>query len=263
MTPFHFGSSNAPLFGVFYPAKIRPGRGRAVLLCYPGPEEYMRVHWAFRNLTQALVKAGFSVLKFDYSGTGDSAGSADEGNAEAWRRDIVIAAEELGEMAGTEHVTLVGARLGAALAATLPPLAGVAIDELILWDPVVDGAEYIDELLALETRRMSNSRYPMERQLQAGKPEVLGYAFPKGLQDSLKPLNLRLAALTQAKRTTLVTSTGQAVRDDVKARLGLAANLTHLAVDETCNWRDQELLEQALLSTRVVQAIAEHLTRPA
>ncbi len=263
MTPCHFGSSDAPLFGVFYPAKVRPGRSRAVLLCYPGPEEYMRVHWAFRNLTHALVKTGFAVFKFDYSGTGDSAGSSDEVNVDAWRRDIIVAAEELGDMAGTERVTLIGARLGAALAATLPPMPGVVVDELVLWDPVACGAEYIDELLSLEIRRMSNSRYPLERQLKAARPEVLGYAFPKALQESLRALNLAHGPLTKASHTTLVTSMAQLVQDDVKARLGSSANLTHIAVDEACNWRGQELLEQALLASRVVQAIAEHLTRPA
>ncbi len=257
MVPVYFGRSEARLFGVHYPPKARPSRGSGVLLCYPGPEEYMRVHWAFRNLTQALTKAGFHVFKFDYFGTGDSAGALGEGDAATWRNDIATAAEEFRAMAAVKRLSVVGARLGAALAATLAD-AG-PLDELVLWDPVVSGKHYVDELRALQRRRLANSRYPLEKLLSKEVPELLGYPFRPAIEQSLQRLDLTAVRLVPSQHTTLVTSEPHDDYERLAAKLA-GKDFARHDVDDPCRWRTQELLEQAILPVKIVQKIVEIVT---
>ncbi len=143
MTPLFFGDSNAPLFGVYHGPSGRP-RNEGVLLCYPFGQEYMRAHRANRQLAMLLAKQGFHVLRFDYQGTGNSAGLLAEATVEVWINNIQAAAEELKETAGIDHLHLVGLRLGALLGAKA--CQDLSIDRLVLWDPVNSGSAYEDEL---------------------------------------------------------------------------------------------------------------------
>ena len=139
MNPFYFGTSERPLFGVYHPARSQQARDAGVVLCHPFGWEYMRTHRAFRQLAGRLTDVGFPVLRFDYSGTGDSAGDGREASLGQWLDDLSAAIDEIEDTAGVRRVSLIGLRLGAALAAraatTRPDL-----DRLILWNPVVTGS---------------------------------------------------------------------------------------------------------------------------
>ena len=88
----YFGSSERALLGVYSPPEAALEREAVVLLCHPAPQEYMRSHWALRQLAARLAAAGLHVLRFDYSGTGDSAGDSSAGaSLEAWRADVLTA----------------------------------------------------------------------------------------------------------------------------------------------------------------------------
>src|SRR5919201_1417748 len=88
-----------------------------IVLCYPGPQEYNVAHLAFRKLAGLLARRGWHVLRFDYRGTGDSAGASDEGDPTLWIQDLRAAVAELKDIAGISAVSVVGLRLGAAVAA--------------------------------------------------------------------------------------------------------------------------------------------------
>ncbi len=259
MNPCHFGRSEAPLFGAHHPPAGAARRDAGVVLCYPGPEEYMRVHWVYRQLVQHLTRQGFHVFKFDYYGTGDSAGAMGAGDLPRWRADVVTALEELRDVSGVARFALAGARLGAALAATLTePLAaaGFKVDTLALWDPVVKGEDYLRELAALQARRIANCRYPLERLVNDNCPELLGYPLSESLRRSLLGLDLTTAPLTGCRQAVVVGSEDFA---EYRALAGRFAAGSFLHVDENCYWRVQELLEQAILPGRIVAAVADAL----
>ena len=153
MNPFFFGDSDAPLFGVYHPPAGRSPRDEAVLLCYPGCPEYVWVHRVYRRLADRLCAAGFHVFRFDYHGVGDSAGETGSGGPERWKEDVAAAAAELRENAGTVRVSCVALRLGAVHAARACA-DGLELDNLVLWDPVIRGEEYLEELAALHRRRV-------------------------------------------------------------------------------------------------------------
>lgn len=145
MNPFFFGSSADPLYGVYHPAAQEGHEAKAAVLCYPMGVEYMRAHRAFRQLTTLLVRAGVHVLRFDYHGTGDSAGEGEQVSLDRWVDDVELAVGELKDNAGMDRISLVGLRLGGAVAARAAARRA-DIDRLVLWDPVVLGTTYLDEL---------------------------------------------------------------------------------------------------------------------
>ena len=92
-------------------------RGAAVVLCPPLGSDYVGVYRVWRILAERLAGIGFDVLRFDYEGTGDSAGDPEEpGRLEAWFGNIERVVKEARELAGSSEVALVGLRIGATLA---------------------------------------------------------------------------------------------------------------------------------------------------
>jgi pimeloyl-ACP methyl ester carboxylesterase len=192
MRPFFFGRDRR-LYGALHEAR-GAARGVGVLLCYPGVQEYNVTHWAFRRLASLLVRAGFHVLRFDYSCTGDSEGETHDGRVDHWLEDIATAADELKDAAGVRKISLLGLRLGALLAARAVS-AGLEVKDLVLWEPVFTGAGYVAELERLDeellTRKMQRIVWP--------RVELAGHPFPSSLRaallgSSLEPLVPRAAS---------------------------------------------------------------------
>jgi uncharacterized protein len=88
-----------------------------VLLCNPFGEEAARAHRIYRVLATQLERSGYSVLRFDYSGTGDSMGESGDVSVIGWLDDIALAANELTLAVGARKLVAIGLRLGGTLAA--------------------------------------------------------------------------------------------------------------------------------------------------
>lgn len=144
MSALTFGSSRAPLFGVYHPAQGAARARKAVLLCNPFGEEAIRAFLPFKRLAELLSAVGVPVLRFDYFGTGDSAGDEEEVALDRMASDILQADEELRELSEARQTYWVALRLGAWAAieaAQETPPAG-----LLLWEPVTDGQDYLLEI---------------------------------------------------------------------------------------------------------------------
>ena len=113
--PMYFGTAGT-LFGIYHPPQASPARSHAIVLCYPLGHEYLRVHRSFRNLAVALSRLGFPVLRFDYAGTGDSAGDGSDTSLETAQRDLDDAIEEVRRRSGLARIAIAGLRLGATIA---------------------------------------------------------------------------------------------------------------------------------------------------
>ncbi|TWA72467.1 serine aminopeptidase S33 family [Azospirillum brasilense] len=131
-------------FGWLHPAAGR----RGVVLCAPYGGEALATHRPWRGFARALAAAGLPVLRFDYPGTGNSAGDEDDpARLEAWLDGIRAAAAHLRAVAGVEEVALVGLRLGGLLAAAAARRA--AADALVLLSPFPSGRAFLQELRAV------------------------------------------------------------------------------------------------------------------
>ncbi|MEP7311420.1 MAG: alpha/beta fold hydrolase [Pseudomonadota bacterium] len=145
MTPFFFGTGTRRLFGAYSPARnATPGgtyvAAQAAVVCPPWGQEHLRAHRSLHRLASELAEVGFHVLRFDYYGTGDSAGDMPDADLDGWRSDIVTAIEELKDTAGVKQVALIGLRLGATLAAAVAAQRK-DVSALVLWDPLSSGTQ--------------------------------------------------------------------------------------------------------------------------
>lgn len=184
MEAFFFGPPATQLFGAYHPPQ-GASRREGIVLCNPFGQEYMRAHRSFRRLAINLAAKGFSVLRFDYRGTGDSASTLQTVTAKDWLDDIELAIQELMDVAGVQKVSLLGLRLGALLAADVA-VKNKSVSKLVLWDPIVSGQAYIDEILAEIVVKESRSRFVA----QDGSLQFNGFSMPSSFKESLSNFNL-------------------------------------------------------------------------
>lgn len=155
------------------------------MLCHAFAQEYLRAHRAFALLARRLTSLGFPVLRFDLHGCGDSAGEAPDGELEIWTRDVGAAIDEAKRAGQVGRVALVGLRLGASLAAS----AAAGRDDvsaLVLWDPVVSGADYLEQLRVAHRDWME----AVGTGAATEGEEALGFPISAKLREGLDQLDL-------------------------------------------------------------------------
>jgi pimeloyl-ACP methyl ester carboxylesterase len=207
MTPFYFGTGARRLFGIYEPAASAGASKRAAVLCHPWGSEYLYAHRTMRQLAVRLAAAGFHTLRFDFFGTGDSAGEMIEADLGGWETDTELAMEELGDIVGTTRVTLIGLRLGATVAATVAARRPGAVDALVLWDPVVSGPEYLRHLESLG----APSAGPRPDRRPAVSPagqalEIRGFPLIAAMTRDLQSIALGALLAAPVTRTLMVVS---------------------------------------------------------
>lgn len=173
---FHFGRDDG-LLGSYIPP-TSGGSEAVVVLCYPFGQEYMRAHRAFRQVALLLGRRGVGVLRFDYWATGDSAGDGSEVQLSRWIEDVRDAIDEARRRAGVDRVRLGGLRLGSALA-SLAAEGCPEVERLVLWDPVVLGSRFLEELDRDASPRIGSTWW------------VHGFPVPIALRGALEAIDLR------------------------------------------------------------------------
>ncbi len=255
--PCFFGDAHRQLFGVYHPAADAPARRAGVVLCYPGPQEYRQAHWAFRRLAGLLADRGLHVLRFDYFGTGDSAGEASEGRLGQWVADVRTAVRELQDMAGVRRVSLVGLRLGGAIAARAAA-DGVPAADLVLWDPVVRGVDYLSGLDTEHAAGMRDRTYPEDERTDAD--EVLGASLTAAARADLAAVDLIAEGCGRPGRVLVVAADGGAEYAELDASLrarGVASELRR--VPDATLARGGHWSNDTLMARHVPAAIADFL----
>jgi alpha-beta hydrolase superfamily lysophospholipase len=212
----YLGEGASSFFGWYHADACARPAGRVAVLCGPGSHEYTRAHRTLRHLADRLARAGVPAMRFDYHGIGDSAGSdLDPGRVEAWTANIRLAIDAARARSGLQSVCLIGVRLGASLAALVA--RETEVDQLMLWNPCVQGRSYLRELQAIA---MSAERTAAESD---GALESAGSVMTAQTREALRAINL-LDAPVRARRV-LVAS-----RDDMTPDTSLVAHLEKCGV---------------------------------
>jgi alpha-beta hydrolase superfamily lysophospholipase len=170
---------------------LHPGSGtRGVVLCNTYGHEYVWTYSGMRHLADALSARGIWVLRFDYRGTGDSAGAdlaADQ--FESSVDDINAAVDWFRTSTGIAHVTLCGFRVGGAFA--LAAALRQPVDELVLLAPVTSGRVYMRELSIVRKTWLELLAPPLrEMQQDDVRLNVLGQTYSDEFSASLQAIDL-------------------------------------------------------------------------
>jgi pimeloyl-ACP methyl ester carboxylesterase len=206
MSPFYFGTAERRLFGIYEAARRSPVKGAAVL-CYPWGPEYIHAHRSLRQLSNMLTAAGIHTLRFDYFGTGDSAGEMTEAQLADWEANIRTALSELQDITNATQVSLIGLRLGATLAANIAVTAGPRLRSLVLWDPIVCGEEHVNDLYRASPAGAETREQKLARSTDIGGGyEVLGFPLTDQMAREIGTLDLIALAPALPTRSLIVLS---------------------------------------------------------
>lgn len=238
--------------------RMRP----AVLMLNPFGQEAVRVHRLQRVLADRLARAGHDVLRFDWFGSGDSAGDDLDADLPGWVDDALAAHRRLAMILPGRPIAWLGIRLGASVALLAQPQAQPVPAHLILWDPILDGRRYLKSLLADHERALLASyslpqvprRFLAAQRGQATPDELIGFAVSADFVDQIRALDERGLLPGSIQVTTLgeATAITQSWRDACAAR---GTRLRVRTLDISFDWTSEEALNTALVPAPVVAAV--------
>jgi alpha-beta hydrolase superfamily lysophospholipase len=214
-TPFYLESRQQWLFAWLH-RREHACSDHGVILCPPLGHEQIHAHRSLRHLADEAAQAGFAVLRLDYHGSGDSAGTEEEPDRHAtWLANLRDAQAWMREQLGCRRLTLVGLRLGAALA--VQAAAAESVDGLLLWAPVVKGRAYARKLKFLSLTAGSAPATP-------GDIEAAGFVLTEQTAQELSRLDL-LKTQPRCRRALIMA------RDDTSTDTALLEHLTALGIE--------------------------------
>lgn len=190
-TPLFIDGAAGPLFAMhFAPPPGTPCR-RNLLVVQSFGEELNRCRAMVAMQARALAQRGVGTLVLDAYGTGDSEGEFTDHTWAGWRADVEAGVTWLrGRPGGCD--ALWGVRVGAMMAAEAA-LALPGIERLLLWQPVLNGRQFFNQLLRI--RVAADIQDPngfkktddLRRMLQSGqRVEVAGYEITRELADGIE-----------------------------------------------------------------------------
>jgi exosortase A-associated hydrolase 2 len=196
LDPFFLDGPRGRLFAIRR-APGRSGQGRQVLIVPPFAEEMNRSRRMLALQMAAFAHRGIGSLLVDPFGTGDSEGDFAEATWEGWRGDMLAALDWLAR--GSDGpIGVMGLRLSCFLALEIARGGAIAVDRLILWQPVVSGETAMTQMLRLrlagEMAVAGDAKLTtkeLRSRLAAGEVvEVAGYPLSGALLGAIDRLRL-------------------------------------------------------------------------
>lgn len=176
MEPYFFGRSKH-LFGFFHPCLTETAHG-SVVVAPPLLSEATRSNYVLREIATRLSHSGYNVLRFDFSGCGDSFGDLTTIRVEHWINDLMDAAKELQDITGATRLSVFSVRFSCWLAAAVS--ADIRWDLMFMWDPLLRGSDWIERLTTVSERmRALSSTVPHEYM-----GELTSSAFANSIKES-------------------------------------------------------------------------------
>jgi len=249
MTAFFLGQTERALFGIHHAP--RGEAVGAVVLCNSWGREYQFAHRALRVLAKRLAERGLHVLRFDYSGVGDSWGHTTDGRVPQWLDDIDTAIEELRAMTGNGRVHLVGIRLGGLLAA-LVTARRRDVDQLVLWDPITHGTDWLATMEQYDADAAIGSNDTME---------LDGQLVSRALRNELAALSLSQVRETLADAQYPYAElrllwTQPETADAVRETFGDTPRAEVRVMEDVAPWLEDPSIWSGLIPVKSIAAVA-------
>ena len=206
--PFFFGPSNQQVFASYHPP-VGGGGQVLTVICPPLFNEYMRTHLALRDLAISLAGRGQHVLRIDYRGTGDSFDDLDEVAISDWVEDIALAMREGRDLSGSSVVRLLGVRVGALLACRSAGAFG-DVHRLVLWDPVPDGAGYLQAMRRIQGALIERGLSLSQTELRETLHEYAGHRLSERMVEDFNLLDESAYTSVPKSKLHVVSSSSEA-----------------------------------------------------
>lgn len=240
MTPYFFGETQQQLFGALHlsPAS-KPEVYRTAVICPPIGQEYIRSHWCLRLLARQLARKGINVLRLDYRGMGDSAGNSEETSSiKQWHHDVHSAIDFACEKTNSQNVMLIGLRYGGAIASSVAAESS-KVNSLVLWEPVIDAAEYLQSLRAMHKQMVDLWVCKLQTPNDSDREEILGSIYSRQLLDELENTAVDLDTINQP----------QFIVDLFDRRSAYSVNEMQrfMPVEDENSWTNLQMLETSWL----------------
>jgi uncharacterized protein len=250
--PFYFGTPGKPLFGCYHAPQSAPTQRCGIVLCYPAGQEYIRSHRSYRQLAFQLSQIGLPVLRFDFYACGDSHGECAEGTIPDWFSNIGSAIAEIRRRSGLFNICLIGLRLGG----TLAMIAGAQrgdIQRMVLWDPVVSGQSYLQELTILHQERLRHSLGKVTNGSTSERPaELLGFPITPPMLADLEKIEISSIGKKPANDILILSSSDETIHARVRdhlEKLGARAEHQHLPGAKIWIEKNKTVVPNQLLKT--------------
>lgn len=183
---FYLESQGQPLFAWLHASSNGPSVDHGVIICAPLGHEQLHAHRGLRHLADSLARANIPVLRFDWHGTGDSAGSdGDPQRVETWKANLRDAIRWMRRQLGCQRISLIGLRIGATLAAAA--IEDEEIDNVIFWSPILKGRAYVREMTAIDLTAESR---PIPVYAAQGDIEAAGFLVSQETANDLSQLSI-------------------------------------------------------------------------
>lgn len=251
-TPFFFENQRGQkLFSVLHSPTDFTGSTASNMgwvLCHSFTEEKLWAHRVYVSIARLLASQGHTVLRFDYSGYGDSEGTFENSTVDDQLQDITTAISILEDKTGiTGNIGLIGLRYGAMLAAMVAE-SNNAVSHLVLWDPVIDMDRYLQEALRanLTTQMIMHGKVIINRnqlteQIENGKAvNIDGYDLTKIFFNSARKINLMdiAGSFSGACQIIQIGRANQPLRKDIDSLANKYKNCQMLQIVEQPFWKE-------------------------
>ena len=179
-----------------HPEQSEPDK--AYIFVHPFAEEKLWSHRVYVTTARAFCKRGVLVARFDFRGHGDSDGEFLDSSLDGHISDINAVIDHIkSSYPSVSKIGLLGLRLGGSLA-VLAAQTRDDIDELILWDPVLNGERYMQDILRSNLAsqmavkgKVETTREDLIEQMKSGQPiNIEGYYLQYSYFEELSSIDL-------------------------------------------------------------------------
>jgi alpha/beta superfamily hydrolase len=216
--------TGAESFGWFHEPVNSTRSKMGLVLCSSFGNENDATYRSLRNLASAAAEKGIATLRFDYYGSGDSAGADTENDhPSAWLSGIHAAIDALRKQDNIEKICILGIRLGALLAAVVAN-ERTDICGYIALAPIPSGRAFLREALLRNEQETRGEEFDLE---------LAGYVLTPLAQNEFKSLDLLSMTCAPAKNVLIIAPDTRRATQQWIAQL--SAQGSHVEIDTQCD----------------------------